>query len=102
MTVYELKAELDKNPNLVLIDVREEYEFNICKIPNSFHLPMSIFSSIFGNLPKDKELVVLCHHGMRSLMVINFLKQHNYTNVINLEGGIDQWAAVIDKTMNRY
>jgi len=102
MTVEELKIRLKQNSNIALIDVREEYEVNICKIASSLNLPMSIFTAHFSNLPKDKELIVYCHHGIRSQAAVNFLKQQGYSQVKNLEGGINQWAIKIDQTMRRY
>lgn len=102
MKPEELKIELEQNPTIVLIDVREPYEYDICKISTALLLPMSQFVQHVNIIPKNKDLVVYCHHGVRSAMVVRFLLQNGYNRVKNLEGGIDQWAIKVDATLQRY
>jgi rhodanese-related sulfurtransferase len=84
-----------------LIDVREPWEFEICHIPGSLLLPM-------GQVPKSverfrqRETVVLCHHGIRSLQVVRFLNHYGIDTCINLDGGLDAWAREVDLDMPTY
>lgn len=87
-----------------LIDVREQDEFDICKLPEAELIPLSQFVE---ESPKrladhDEHIVVYCHHGMRSNNAAMWLRQQGYSNVSNLSGGIDAWAEQIDPEMNRY
>jgi rhodanese-related sulfurtransferase len=86
----------------VVLDVREPGELEICRIEDAIHIPMSQVPSRLAELPADAPLVVICHHGMRSLRVVNFLHGAGLNNAVNLDGGIDAWAAEIDPTLNRY
>jgi adenylyltransferase/sulfurtransferase len=87
-----------------LIDVREEDEFAICKLPEAELIPLSRFveesSARLAN--QDQHIVVYCHHGMRSSNAADWLRAQGYSNVSNLTGGIDAWAERIDPEMNRY
>lgn len=99
----ELKEKLDQAPErLVLLDVREPAEYDICHIDNSLHIPMGEIIHRVGELDESREIVVLCHHGMRSMQVAMYLADHGFTQVANLEGGIHAWATSIDTSMARY
>lgn len=99
----ELKEKLDRAPGeLVLLDVREPSEYAICHIGNSVHIPMGEITRRIDELDESREIVVLCHHGMRSMQVGMYLASNGFTRVGNLEGGIDAWATVIDASMARY
>lgn len=91
----------DGAPHSVL-DVREAVETAICEIPNSVQIPMSQIPARLAELPADVPLVVMCHHGMRSLQVTNFLRRSGRPNAINLDGGIDAWAREIDSAVELY
>ena len=99
--VIETKKKLSKG-DAILLDVREAYERNICTINGSLHIPMNEVPGRLGELPKDKEILVHCHHGGRSLRVVNFLRENGYANSINVGGGIDSWALNIDSSLQRY
>jgi sulfur-carrier protein adenylyltransferase/sulfurtransferase len=87
----------------LLLDVRNPFEYDICKLPNSLLIPMSNIPTNIKHIPKDKPVVVYCHHGMRSASVIEYLSQnHGFTNLHNLSGGINAWANEIDETMAVY
>jgi rhodanese-related sulfurtransferase len=88
-------------PHAVL-DIREPWEVDICAIPGSLFIPMQQIPRQLGELPRSHPLVVLCHHGMRSAMVSDYLRQNGFDNACNLAGGIDAWARVIDIGMPRY
>jgi rhodanese-related sulfurtransferase len=100
--VLTLKEMRDKGESFTLLDVREPHELAICKIDGSITIPMQQVPGRLGELPKDGAIVVMCHHGGRSRMVTNFLRQNGYSGAVNLQGGIDAWAAAIDPAMARY
>lgn len=102
ITVEELKVLLESNIPLCLLDVREEQEYAICHIADSVNIPMSVITDKFDKLDRELDTVVLCHHGMRSLQVANFLENAGFKNVKNVEGGIAAWANVIEPDMPQY
>jgi len=95
------KASLS-NANTVLIDVREDWEFELCSIESAQLMPMSTIAQTYTQLDKDAHLAIYCHHGVRSLRVIHFLQSQGYENLINLQGGIDAWSGVIDGSVAKY
>ncbi len=102
ITPAELKQRLDNGDSLVLIDVRENWEYETCHIDGSTLMPMSQVMSQIGNLDKDAETVFICHHGSRSHQVAQFLESQGFNHVYNLEGGIDEWAKTVDPAMAQY
>lgn len=102
ITVDELKGRLDKNESLFILDVRNPEEYQICRIPGSTLLPLGELGQRHGELSRDRELIVHCKSGMRSQKAIALLKQHGFTRLRNLKGGILAWAERIDKSMPRY
>jgi rhodanese-related sulfurtransferase len=88
-----------------LIDVREAFENQICSIAGSELIPMNTIParvSHLETLADVKTLVVYCHHGMRSLSVVNWMRQQGIDNCQSLAGGIDQWSQQIDPSVPRY
>jgi rhodanese-related sulfurtransferase len=85
-----------------LIDVREAHEVEICRIPGAQHIPMRQIPERLGDLPKDKHLLIHCHHGGRSLRVTEFLRSRGFPAVSNVAGGIEAWALEIDPSLRRY
>ena len=102
ISVQELKAKLAAGDALVLLDVREPDEVAFVALAGSTHIPMGEIPGRLHELDPDKEIVVYCHHGVRSLHVANFLAQHDFEKVASLAGGIDAWAAEIESSMARY
>ena len=103
MTVHELKERLaqpDDKP--VLLDVREGWEINICALPAAVHIPMGQIPARIGELSHEQEMVVVCHHGVRSLSVAHFLESRGFSKLYNLQGGVDAWAREIDPAMHTY
>jgi len=90
-----------KAPHAIL-DVREAHELAICQIDGAIHIPMGQVPARIAELPEDQPLVVMCHHGARSLRVVNFLHGAGRRNAINLDGGIAAWAEEIDPAMRQY
>ena len=97
----ELKARLDRNDPLVLLDVREGWETALCRLENATHIPIEEIEFRTAELDPADEIIVYCHHGVRSAAVANFLRQQGF-RAVNLEGGLDLWARAIDRTMKRY
>lgn len=89
-------------PRPMLLDVREPAEFDICHLPGSVHIPMHTVPMRCEEIAPDQEIVVICHHGARSMQVAMFLERRGYDAVYNLTGGVDAWAGEIDPTMHRY
>jgi adenylyltransferase/sulfurtransferase len=100
--VVALKKMLDRGEKPVIIDVREVDEYNICKINGSKLIPLGQVPQRLNEIPKDKPVVIHCHHGPRSMRAVQFLTQQGYTNCRNLAGGIDEWSAQIDPSVPRY
>ncbi len=100
----ELKAWLDDpaRGKPLLLDVREAWEFERCHLEGAELLPMGSIPGSIGLLDPQRETVVICHHGVRSFHVARFLEHNGFNNVINLTGGVDAWAKVVDHTMATY
>ena len=99
----QLKDHLDQTPTKpLLLDVREPWEFERCHIQDSKLIPMREVPSAIQDIDPDEEVVVICHHGIRSRAVANYLAQQDYSKVINLSTGIDGWAKDIDTSMPIY
>lgn len=86
----------------VLLDVREPWEIEICRIDGAQALPMAAVPSRLPELDPDAETVVICHHGVRSLQVALFLERNGFSSVHNLVGGVDAWSRDIDPAMPKY
>lgn len=86
----------------LLLDVREPWEFERCHIEDSKLIPMREVPSALQDFDPDEEIVVICHHGIRSRAVANYLAQQDYSKIINLSTGIDGWAKDIDASMIIY
>jgi rhodanese-related sulfurtransferase len=86
----------------LLLDVREAWEFQTCRIAESRPMPMAEVPARFGELDPEVETVVICHHGGRSMQVAMFLEKQGFKRVHNLAGGVDAWARSVDPAMQKY
>lgn len=102
MTPVELKQKLDNQASLFLLDVREPIEFRFAKIEGSVLIPLNQLSERLDELDKTHDIVVICHHGMRSLQAANYLVHYGFEHVSNLVGGIDAWSLQCDSKVPRY
>lgn len=104
LTAQQLDERLKaaEHPRPVLLDVREHWEFEICRIEGSRHIPMGQIPGAIDELDSDAEIVVICHHGMRSAQVARYLEHAGLSKVYNLTGGIDAWARDVDQRMAQY
>ncbi|HWB10690.1 MAG TPA: rhodanese-like domain-containing protein [Pirellulales bacterium] len=97
-----VKAMLDAGEDFALVDCREADEYAIAKIESARLLPMSEIQNRVHELPKDRPIVVHCHHGGRSLRVTQWLRQQGFAAVQSMAGGIDAWSQRIDPAVPRY
>ena len=103
MTAMELSAHLHReNASPTILDVREPWEFRIAHLDNSINIPVSEIHARMNELDAQKETIVVCHHGVRSLAVARLLVQNSFDRVINLSGGLDAWAKDVDPSMPTY
>lgn len=102
LTAQALQQLIQAQPDaLYLLDVREDWERQLVAIDDSLHIPLGQLKAGFEALPRDREILVYCHHGMRSQQAAMFLDTQGF-QTINLQGGIDAWAAEVDPALPRY
>jgi len=99
--------ETDKN-NLppLLLDVREPWEFEYCNIEGSVLIPMGELASeldtLVAEIDHEREIIMICHHGIRSRQMGYYMEQAGFKNITNLDGGVEAWAKDVEPTMKRY
>jgi len=86
----------------LLIDVREPHELEIARIDTALHIPLRELPQKADTLPRDRPLLLLCHHGGRSQRATEYLRHLGFENATNVAGGIDAWAEQIDPSLVRY
>ena len=97
-----LKKMVDEGQDFVLLDVRESWENQVACIPGTILIPLRDLPRRVNELNPRQEIVVYCHHGVRSLDAAYLLQQLGFKRVASLIGGIDQWSREIDPTLERY
>jgi rhodanese-related sulfurtransferase len=102
LSVSELRRMHDAGESFMLLDVREDDELATASLDFARHVPMGSIPERLGELPEGKPIVVMCHGGTRSGRVAKYLREHGFTDVANLEGGIDAWSVEIDPSVPRY
>jgi rhodanese-related sulfurtransferase len=103
ITPKEVKQRLDAGEKLRLIDVREPFEYAQARIEGSELIPMRTVPSSLDSLQREEApFVVLCHHGMRSLQVVSWLREQGVERCSSMEGGIDRWSLEVDPAVPRY
>lgn len=96
----EFLASTSEQP--LLLDVRERWEFEYCNIEGSVLIPMGQLPDKLETLDKSQEIIMICHHGIRSRQMGYYMEQAGFEHITNLDGGVEQWANDVDKTMKRY
>ena len=103
ITIDQLKQHLATPQPPVLLDVREQWEYDTAHIEGATLIPMNeIPARAFKELDEDTPILVLCHHGARSLSVAVWLRNHGFEHAQSVSGGIDAWSRLIDPSIPRY
>ncbi|MDX1667787.1 MAG: rhodanese-like domain-containing protein [Limnobacter sp.] len=85
-----------ENNRFVILDVREPWEYELCHLPESLHIPLGELTSHTERLPADIPIVCVCHHGIRSQRAAMVLSSQGFASLYNLQGGIDAWSRLVD------
>ena len=102
ITVNQLNELRDKDSNIQILDIREDTERNHALVKGSIHIKLTEIANRHSELDKNKNIFVMCHTGTRSQTVVKWLKNQGYVYSVNVLGGIDAWAALIDRNIRRY
>jgi len=103
ITPQALHARLQAGDDIQLIDVREPMEFDYCQLAGSQLLPLGELPRRADEVRHEGPVVLICHHGVRSMQALAFLQQrHGRQNLLNLKGGIDAWSRLVDPTVAIY
>ena len=102
ISAQDLKTRLDRNEPPLLLDVRQDWETKLCRLPNAVHIPIEEIELRTDELNPEDDIVVYCHQGVRSAAVAEYLRSLGFKRVRNLTGGVDAWARTIDAGMRRY
>jgi len=97
-----LQARLGSPQPPVVLDVREKWELEAARLPGTVDIPMMEIPQRLAELPRDRDIVVMCHGGVRSLKVAHYLVEHGFSQVANLTGGIHAWARDVDPSIGTY
>lgn len=92
----------EQSADIQLVDVREDWELELCKLPDVLTIPMQQIPQRLKELSTERQLVCICHHGARSMQVAQFLLQNGFAKVANLDGGMDSWARTVDQNIALY
>ena len=98
----QLRQSLEDNQALLLLDVREPHEFDYAHIEGSVLIPLQQLPERLDELDAELDIVMICHHGMRSHQACMFLEHSGFKRLYNLKGGIDAWSMVCDPSVPRY
>lgn len=102
ISARELKAKQDRGDAFVLVDVREPFEYDICRIPGSVLIPLGEFAERMNKLDSADEIVLQCKSGVRSARALKLLQEAGFKKVWNVEGGILAWSETVDATVPKY
>jgi rhodanese-related sulfurtransferase len=98
----ELDARVRRGDDLTVIDVREPWELERASVAGATSIPLGELADAAPSLDREREYVVMCHHGSRSAMAVQWLRQQGFARVSNLDGGIDAWSREIDPSIPQY
>jgi rhodanese-related sulfurtransferase len=103
ITPKEVKRQIDSGKPLRLVDVREPFEFEHVRIEGAELIPMRSVPKALPLFEEEKNpIVVFCHHGIRSMQVVGWLREQGIENCTSMAGGIDRWSVEIDPKVPRY
>jgi rhodanese-related sulfurtransferase len=99
---HRVRAELEKNEGVKLLDVRGPDEYRIASIEGALLVTENRVQEILDSWPKDTQMILHCHHGFRSQQACEFFQAQGFQNLANMTGGIDAWSQEVDPTIQRY
>ena len=102
ITPADVQARLEQGEKLVLIDVREPWEYALCRIEGAKHVPLGTLAASLETLPDVDEVICYCHHGVRSLDAAAWLRFQGIEKAKSLSGGIERWSVEVDPKVPRY
>jgi rhodanese-related sulfurtransferase len=102
ITPEEVKAKLDQTEKFTLLDVREPWEFETANMSGAILIPMGDIPSRIQELDPEDHIIVVCHHGVRSMNVTAWLRQQGFEKAQSMRGGIDAWSRVVDRNVPVY
>ena len=102
ITVHQLNELRDVDRNIQILDVREDTERSHASVKGTIHIKLTEIAQRHTELDKNRNIFVMCHTGTRSQAVVKWLKSQGYEHCVNVLGGIDAWAALIDRNIRRY
>ena len=102
ITPLELAALLQRGAAISVLDVREPYEWSVARLPDARLIPLNSLPGAVHSLDRTADIVVYCHHGMRSAAAMDWLRDQGFARVRNLVGGIDRWSIEVDPSVRRY
>jgi rhodanese-related sulfurtransferase len=101
-SVETLHALLRNGGDVQLVDVRDDWELAVASLPGALHIPLPRLPNALDTLDPARPVVLLCHHGQRSLQAAIWLRQQGYASATSVAGGIDAWSRRIDPTVPTY
>ena len=102
LSATELNNKIQQQDAVFLLDVREPHEFQYAHIVGSVSIPLNQIPQRLTELDPQQDIVVICHHGMRSQQAAGFLERSGFSHIANLKGGIDAWSCDVDSSVARY
>ena len=102
LSAQEIKEKLDQGKELLILDVREPWEYQTARIEGSLLIPLGQLEKRKEELDTEAEIVCLCHMGVRSYRAMKYLQASGFKNVKNLAGGIEAWSLKVDPSVPRY
>lgn len=98
----ELAERIERGDELTVVDVREPWELERASLHGALSIPLGEIPDAAESLDKSREYVMMCHHGMRSEVATEWMRNHGFTSVSNLEGGIDAFSRLVDPSIPQY
>ena len=102
ITVHELNKLRETNKKIQILDIRENSERDHASIKGTIHIKLEDIAKRYKEMDKNKNVFVMCHTGTRSQIVVKWLKAQGFDHSVNVLGGIDAWAALVDRSIRRY
>ncbi|HXC87180.1 MAG TPA: rhodanese-like domain-containing protein [Candidatus Cybelea sp.] len=102
ISVKEVNERVGRGDKLLLVDVREQWEYDLSKIPGAKLIPLGTLPAKLDTLLEADEVICYCHHGMRSLDAVVWLRQQGVENAKSMAGGIERWSVEVDPQVPRY